>query len=48
LRRDGLIQLNARSLSILDWDKLREAGDFDELYLHHQGAKPVEPAPAAS
>ena len=45
LRRDGLIQLNARSLSILDWDKLREAGDFDELYLHHQGAKLAEPAP---
>jgi hypothetical protein len=36
LRKDGLIQLNARSLSILDWDRLRQVGDFDELYLHHQ------------
>jgi CRP-like cAMP-binding protein len=35
LRRDGLIQLNSGSLRILDWKGLREAGDFDELYLHH-------------
>jgi CRP-like cAMP-binding protein len=34
LRRDGLIHLNSGSLKILDWHKLREAGDFDELYLH--------------
>jgi CRP-like cAMP-binding protein len=36
LRRDGLIQLTAKSLTVLDWDGLREAGDFDELYLHHE------------
>lgn len=36
LRKNGLIQLNARSLKILDWKGLREAGDFDELYLHQQ------------
>jgi len=35
LRRDGLIHLNSGSLRILDWEGLREAGDFDELYLHH-------------
>jgi CRP-like cAMP-binding protein len=35
LRRDGLIQLTARSLTVLDWEGLRNAGDFDELYLHH-------------
>jgi CRP-like cAMP-binding protein len=34
LRRDGLIQLSARSLSVLDWDRLSEVADFDELYLH--------------
>ena len=34
LRRDGLIQLTSGSLAILDWHALREAGDFDELYLH--------------
>ena len=36
LRRDGLIRLDSRSLSVLDWDQLREVGEFDELYLHHQ------------
>ena len=36
LRKDGLIQLTARTLTVLDWDGLREVGDFDELYLHHQ------------
>jgi CRP-like cAMP-binding protein len=36
LRREGLIHLNSGSLKILDWDKLREAGDFDELYLHQK------------
>ena len=36
LRKDGLIQLNARSLTVLDWQGLREAGDFDELYLRQQ------------
>jgi CRP-like cAMP-binding protein len=36
LRKDGLIQLSARSLRVLDWDRLREAADFDELYLHQQ------------
>ena len=34
LRKDGLIQLNAKSLTVLDWDGLQEVGDFDELYLH--------------
>jgi CRP-like cAMP-binding protein len=36
LRKDGLIRLDSRSLSVLDWDGLREIGDFDELYLHQQ------------
>ena len=36
LRKDGLIELNGRSLKVLDWKGLREAGDFDELYLHMQ------------
>jgi len=37
LRREGLIQLSARSLTVIDWEGLRAAGDFDELYLHHEG-----------
>lgn len=36
LRKDGLIQLTAKSVTVLDWEGLREAGDFDELYLHQQ------------
>lgn len=36
LRKDGLIQLNTKSLKVLDWDGLREAGDFDGLYLHQE------------
>lgn len=34
LRREGLIELNARSLRVLDRAGLREGGDFDEMYLH--------------
>jgi CRP-like cAMP-binding protein len=34
LRREGLIQLTSGSLRILDWQGLREAADFDDLYLH--------------
>jgi CRP-like cAMP-binding protein len=34
LRKDGLIQLSAKSLSVLDWDRLKEVADFDELHLH--------------
>jgi len=36
LRKNGLIELNGRSLKVLDWEGLREVGDFDELYLHQQ------------
>jgi hypothetical protein len=36
LRKDALIQLTSRSLTVMDWDRLREVGDFDELYLHQQ------------
>jgi CRP-like cAMP-binding protein len=43
LRREGLIQLNSGSLKILDWDEMKEVGDFDELYLHqHIPHQPVE------
>jgi CRP-like cAMP-binding protein len=43
LRRDGLIQLNARALTVLDWQGLRETGDFDELYLHqHLGDRAMK------
>jgi len=35
MRRDGLIELSARSLAVLDWERLSEVADFDEHYLHH-------------
>jgi len=36
LRRDGLIQMSNGILQVLDWKGLREIGEFDELYLHHE------------
>lgn len=36
LRREGLIQLSSRALTVLDWDGLKEVADFDELYLHQR------------
>jgi CRP-like cAMP-binding protein len=35
LRRDGFISLSSSRLTILDWDRLAELGDFQERYLHH-------------
>jgi CRP-like cAMP-binding protein len=37
LRRDHLITLRGRTLTILDWARLRDAGDFDAAYLHLRG-----------
>ena len=34
LRKDGLISLRGKSLAILDWNGLKQAGEFDPLYLH--------------
>ena len=35
LRREGLISLGSSKLTILDWDGLRDVGDFSERYLHN-------------
>ena len=35
LRKDGLIGLSSSRLTIMDWDRLCEIGDFNERYLHH-------------
>lgn len=37
LRKDGLINLSSNRLTILDWGKLAEVGDFNDRYLHHAG-----------
>lgn len=34
LRRDGLIALSDGTLTVLDWQRLADAGDFSERYLH--------------
>jgi CRP-like cAMP-binding protein len=34
LRADGLIRSKGTQVSILDWERLKAAGDFDPLYLH--------------
>jgi len=34
LRNQGVIVQNGTKLTILDWDRLRSAGDFDPAYLH--------------
>ena len=42
MRADGLIELKGDQLNIPDWEKLKEAGDFDPTYLHlesHQAAQ---------
>ena len=34
MRADGLIELNGERLNIPDWQKLKQAGEFDPTYLH--------------
>ena len=34
LRGEGLITLRAGSLTVLDWERLKEVGEFDPTYLH--------------
>jgi CRP-like cAMP-binding protein len=35
LRKEGLISLTAKKLTVLDWNGLAAIGDFSERYLHH-------------
>jgi DNA-binding transcriptional regulator LsrR (DeoR family) len=34
LRGNGLITLKGSRLEVLDWEQLKQAGDFDPAYLH--------------
>ncbi|MFL5206533.1 MAG: helix-turn-helix domain-containing protein, partial [Microvirga sp.] len=34
MRADGLIQTKGTRLTIPDWERLKEVGDFDPTYLH--------------
>lgn len=35
LAAEELIRRDRRSIMIVDWDRMRQAGDFNERYLHH-------------
>jgi CRP-like cAMP-binding protein len=35
LQEEGLIDRDRRAITISDWGRLRDAGDFNERYLHH-------------
>ncbi|MCC5884198.1 MAG: Crp/Fnr family transcriptional regulator [Halomonas sp.] len=37
LRADGVIQTEKSRVTVPDWQRLVEAGEFDPLYLHQQG-----------
>ena len=41
LRSAGLISQQGSVVRILDWDRLRETGDFDPAYLHLRAARPA-------
>jgi CRP-like cAMP-binding protein len=39
LRQDGLIEMARGTLTVLEWERLKEAGEFDPLYLHLRGTR---------
>jgi CRP-like cAMP-binding protein len=48
LGEEGLIARNRRAITILDWHRMRSAGDFNERYLHHDVAALEAAAEAGS
>ena len=48
LGEEGLIERDRRSIRIVDWPRMREAGDFNERYLHHQLAGLESASPGAA
>lgn len=40
LRERGLVEVPPREVHILQWDRLRESGEFDPAYLHFEGCEP--------
>jgi CRP-like cAMP-binding protein len=40
LKEEGLIDRDRRTIRIVDWNRMREAGDFNERYLHHDAETP--------
>lgn len=48
LAKDGLIHQNGKSIMIRDWDKIRQVGDFNPLYLHLDQVAPHFDGPLGS
>jgi CRP-like cAMP-binding protein len=46
LGEEGLIERDRRSIRIVDWRRMRDAGDFGERYLHQQLAGLASASPA--
>jgi CRP-like cAMP-binding protein len=46
LGRMGLIERSKRAVTILDWDRLRQVGDFSTRYLHLEAGGPTNLASA--
>lgn len=44
LGEEGLIRRDRRSIAILDWNRMRRAGDFNARYLHHDAPVAKEEA----
>ena len=44
LRRDGLITFRAHEVVVLDWQRLREAAEFDPGYLQLSPEQSIFPA----
>jgi CRP-like cAMP-binding protein len=42
LGEERLISRDRRTVTIEDWERLRQAGDFNERYLHHDARAPSE------
>jgi CRP-like cAMP-binding protein len=42
MRADGLIELKGERLNIPDWEKLKQAGDFEPTYLHLESNQAAE------
>jgi hypothetical protein len=42
MRADGLIELKGDRLTIPDWGRLKEAGDFEPTYLHLESAQAAQ------
>jgi CRP-like cAMP-binding protein len=46
LGRMGVIERNKRAVTIVDWDRLRQVGDFSTRYLHFEAGGPTNLASA--